>query len=176
MKHGNGASVDVREAVSQSDYDEARELVRAFHTWHKERHAGDIDLIDRYFQPGAFEDELANLHVKYGPPQGAMLVARTEGTAVGCVALRDLGQGDCEMKRMFVLPAHHGKGIGLSLAEAIVKTAKQTGYKRMLLDTSIRQQEAERLYARIGFVHCRPYYEMPDDVREWLVFMERRLV
>jgi len=168
-------SFAVRQADSTADYDAARRLIRAFHDWHKERHAGDIDLIDRYFQPGAFEEELAGLEKRYGPPGGAMFLAWSDGSAVGTVALKDLCNGDCEMKRMFVLPSHHGRGIGRALAETLLEVAKKMGYTRMLLDTSIRQKEAENLYSRIGFVHCLPYYEMPDDVREWLVFMERPL-
>ena len=45
----------------------------------------------------------------------------------------------------------------------------------MRLDTSIRQSEAEALYSRLGFEVIPPYYELPDDLRDWLVFMELTL-
>lgn len=44
------------------------------------------------------------------PPSGALILARQENLVVGCVGLRDLGEGICEMKRMFVLPTHQEKG------------------------------------------------------------------
>jgi ribosomal protein S18 acetylase RimI-like enzyme len=45
----------------------------------------------------------------------------------------------------------------------------------MLLDTSIRQTEAQALYRGFGFRDIEPYYDLPDDLRNWLVFMELRL-
>jgi ribosomal protein S18 acetylase RimI-like enzyme len=45
----------------------------------------------------------------------------------------------------------------------------------MLLDTSVRQKEAQALYQRVGFREVAPYYELSDDLRNWLVFMERSL-
>ena len=43
----------------------------------------------------------------------------------------------------------------------------------MRLDTSIRQNEAMRLYEAAGFTRIPPYYDLPDDLRDWLVFYER---
>ena len=79
------------------------------------------------------------------------------------------------MKRMFVYPQHHGKGVGRALAEAIIKEARGLGYQAMRLDTSVRQDEANALYQRLGFQTIKPYYELPEDVRNWLVFMELKL-
>lgn len=45
----------------------------------------------------------------------------------------------------------------------------------MRLDTSIRQAEATGLYKRLGFELIDPYYELPDPLRQWLIFMELRL-
>jgi len=73
---------------------------------------------------------------------------------------------------MFVYPEYHGQGVGRALAEAIIREARDIGYQRMLLDTSIRQAEAQTLYRRLGFRDVAPYYEPPDTLRNWLVFME----
>ena len=45
----------------------------------------------------------------------------------------------------------------------------------MRLDTSVRQAAANALYQRLGFQTIKPYYEVPEDVRNWLVFMELKL-
>jgi GNAT superfamily N-acetyltransferase len=79
------------------------------------------------------------------------------------------------MKRMFVYPDQQGRGVGRALAEAIVRDARAIGYRRMLLDTSFRQAEALALYRRIGFRDIAPYYDLPDALRSWLVFMEMSL-
>lgn len=49
------------------------------------------------------------------------------------------------------------------------------GYRTMLLDTSIRQAEAQALYRRLGFRDVAPYYDLSAALRDWLVFMERPL-
>jgi GNAT superfamily N-acetyltransferase len=88
------------------------------------------------------------------------------------VALREIDSASCEMKRMFVYTQFHGKGVGRALAEAIIKEAKTLGYRTMRLDTSIRQNEAKGLYQHLGFKPIEPYYELPEDMKNWLVFME----
>ena len=45
----------------------------------------------------------------------------------------------------------------------------------MRLDTSVRQDEAMRLYEKSGFKRIPPYYDLPDDLRSWLVFFEQDL-
>jgi putative acetyltransferase len=154
---------------------QVRALMRAFLTWHRERHVQDIHLIDAYFDADAFEEELAMLPGEYAPPEGALLLAHCDGAPAGCVAFHRLEPAVCEMKRLFVYPQFHGKGIGLALGEALIREAKSTGYSLMRLDTSVRQAEAQHLYAKLGFRTIEPYYELPPAVRQWLVFMELAL-
>jgi GNAT superfamily N-acetyltransferase len=163
------------EAGRPAELDDARSLMRAFVAWHRERHVEDIDLIERYFDQRAFDDELAGLPGKYARPDGRLLVAYDDGLPAGCVALRDLGQGACEMKRMFVPAAFRGRGIGRVLATRIIVEARDAGYRIMRLDTSRRQSEAMRLYESAGFRRIPSYYELPDDVKDWLVFFELTL-
>lgn len=155
-----------------AELDQVRDLMRSFIAWHRERHHEDLELIDRYFDNTAFEAELASLPGKYAPPAGALLLATHDGKPAGCVALRQIDRTSCEMKRMFVYPQFHGMGIGRALAEAVIERARAQHYQTMLLDTSVRQLEAQTLYKRFGFREVAPYYEMPEDVRNWLVFME----
>jgi GNAT superfamily N-acetyltransferase len=165
----------LHEAETQDHLDGVRGLMRAFVAWHRQRHAADLELIDRYFDPAAFAEELAHLPGKYGPPGGRLLLASDGGRPVGCVALRDLGESRCEMKRMFVDPERHGHGVGRQLAEAVIMAARAMGYSTMRLDTSIRQTEALSLYTSLGFRTIEPYYPLPEDMAAWLVFMELKL-
>lgn len=167
--------ISVQVAQTRQQLDQVRSLMRSFISWHRRHHHEDLHLIDQYFDSAAFEQELASLPGKYASPKGQLLLATYNGVAAGCVALRELDAGACEMKRMFVYPEFHGKGIGRALAEALIGQARIAGYTHMLLDTSIRQNQALGLYQRLGFQVVKPYYELPEEQRNWLVFMELKL-
>ena len=167
--------IAIIEPTTTEELDQVRALMRAFVGWHRTRHVSDLELIDRYFDAAAFDKELATLPRKYARPKGRLLLALSDGAPAGCVALHDLGDGICEMKRMFVYPELHGRGVGRALAARIVQEAKAAGYDRMRLDTSIRQGEAMALYESVGFRRIAPYYTLSDDVRDWLVFFELKL-
>lgn len=157
------------------ELDQVRELMRAFSGWQRQRNIEDIQLVDQYFDAAAFAAELASLPGKYGPPHGQLLLATLHGDAAGCVALRRIDPDSCEMKRMFVHARFQGRGIGRALAQAIIAEARLMGYSTMRLDTSVRQIEAQSLYAGLGFRRIEPYYELPMRLRTWLVFMELEL-
>lgn len=168
-------AVTIRHADSQQDLDAVRRLMRGFVAWHYERHAEYRDLIDRYFDPGKFDAELAGLPGDFAPPDGRLLVAEKDGEIGGTVALRPLGEGRCEMKRMFVDPRFQGTGAGRALARAVIDEAKAAGYSTMLLDTGPKQVEAQGLYASLGFKHIEPYYALDEEMAAWLVFMRADL-
>jgi ribosomal protein S18 acetylase RimI-like enzyme len=166
----------VQVPITAKQLDDVRAIMRAFIAWHRERHHDDIHLIDQYFDAAAFEDELATLPGHYQPPHGQLLLATVEGAPAGCVALREIDGTACEMKRMFVYPAFHGRGVGLALAREAIAQARTLGYQQMRLDTSVRQDQAIGLYKRLGFkTLIAPSYEVAEALRHWLVFMELRL-
>ena len=167
---------EVLQATTVQHLDDVRALMRGFVAWHRKRHVADIALIDRYFDAKAWEAELAGLPGKYAPKKkGSLLIAYHDGKPAGCVALHDLGGGVAEMKRMFVPENFRGLGVGRALADQILADAKNAGYTRMRLDTSKHQKEAMQLYERSGFKRIPPYYELTDDLRDWLVFFERAI-
>ena len=173
MKRSNG--IKILDATSKKYLDHVRNLINAFLKWHLKRHLEDIDLINEYFDPKDFEEELVSLPGKYSKPEGNLLLAFYNDQPAGCVALKKIDEHTCEMKRMFVYPEFHGKGIGYALAKAIIDEAKKMGYSTMKLDTSIRQTEAQKLYQGFGFKNTEAYYELPDKQKNWLVFMELKL-
>jgi GNAT superfamily N-acetyltransferase len=165
----------IRQAADAADLAAARMLMRRYLGWHYQRHAAYRAMLDRYFDPVAYEAELAALPGPYAPPSGRLLLARLGGQPAGCVALRDLGGGACEMKRMFVAPEHQGRRLGLALGERVLAEAAAAGYRVVHLDTGPLQHEAHRLYARLGFRRIAPYYEVDAEMARFLLFMERRL-
>jgi putative acetyltransferase len=101
-----------------------------------------------------FQAELASLPGRYAPPSGRLLLAGCDGNPAGCVALWQIGEGVCEMKRLFVRPAFRGRGFGKALAQAILEEARRIGYKRMRLHTV--QEPAKSLYRSLGFREIPP--------------------
>ena len=116
--------------------------------------------IDLCFQN--FEKELAELPGDYAAPSGRLLFAYHNGALAGCIALRKIGEGICEMKRLFVRDQFRGKGLGRSLIDAIISEAKLIGYQRMRLDTlPPKMNDAIALYRSYGFKEISAYYDNP---------------
>jgi len=114
------------------------------------------------------EVELAALPGGYD----AILVARDGDEIAGCVALRPLGDGACEMKRLYVRPSARGSGTGRALVEASISRARELGYAAMRLDTLPRMEAARALYLSLGF---RPIECYNDNPIEGVLFFELAL-
>jgi putative acetyltransferase len=119
-----------------------------------------------------FDAELAALPGRYAPPTGRLYLAMDLGEPVGCIALRQIGPGICEMKRLYLRPSHRGQGLGRLLAEQLIADASAIGYDAMRLDTSASMHAANGLYKSLGFTPIERYN---NDHLEDTVFMELRL-
>jgi putative acetyltransferase len=113
-----------------------------------------------YQNPGK---ELEDLGAVYGENgRGAMFVAHGGNELAGCVALKDIGNGRCEMKRLYVRGKYRGQNLGRKLAEKIVERAKEMGYEFMYLDTHREAQKvAIEMYKKMGFEECADYHANP---------------
>ena len=107
------------------------------------------------------DDELAGLPGKYARPSGVVLIAWLGNEAAGCIALRPLEPGTCEMKRLYVRPAFRGRALGRSLVEALIAHAREMRYRIMVLDTLSSMGVALKLYRALGFKPIPPYYDNP---------------
>tara|TARA_Y100000813_G_scaffold110770_1_gene79185 strand:- start:639 stop:1109 length:471 start_codon:yes stop_codon:yes gene_type:complete len=107
-----------------------------------------------------FVSELDGLPGEYGPPRGALFLARVDGSAAGAVGLRCLDNRAAEMKRLYVRPHWQGLGLGRQLTVAAINQARDLGYSALRLDTLGHMTAAQALYADLGFVEIAPYH--PD--------------
>lgn len=106
-------------------------------------------------------------------PAVRFFVARRQGAALGCAALRVDAAGYGELKRMFVTPAARGLGLGRWLLDRIEEQARQEGLHCVRLETGIHQPEALGLYRSAGYVEREPFGDYAPDPLS--VFMEKRL-
>lgn len=117
------------------------------------------------FDISTFQDtdkEFSNLLGLYGAPHGCILLAETPAAAVaGCVALKPIGEGVCEMKRLYVRPEYRGEQIAYELTNELLRFARTAGYRSMKLDTLDTMTSAIKLYEGVGFVRCEPYVFNP---------------
>jgi ribosomal protein S18 acetylase RimI-like enzyme len=149
----------IAQAHSPSEMKTARQLFREYSDWLQ---------VDLCFQN--FEKELAGLPGDYAPPEGRLWLAWINQDIAGCIALRSLGEGICEMKRLYVRPEFRGQGLGRLLAEKLIQEARNIGYQKMRLDTLPgRMDQAIAMYRDLGFQEIERYYNNPDETA---LFME----
>ena len=119
--------------------------------------------------------ELAALPGYFAPPQGRLVLALEGAEPAGCVALRPMSDGACELKRMYVRPRFRGQGVGKALGQRMIDDARAIGYALIRLDTADSLTTARGLYTALGFRERSAYYEVPPDVLRWTIFMEMAL-
>jgi putative acetyltransferase len=115
--------------------------------------------VDLCFQD--FARELETLPGDYAPPAGRLMLARDDGKAAACIALRPIDREICEMKRLYVRPAFRGSGVGRTLVDHIINEARQAGYRQMRLDSLPSMVPAITLYRQLGFRDIPSYRRNP---------------
>jgi ribosomal protein S18 acetylase RimI-like enzyme len=136
-----------------TDFDEAATIIREYAL------STGVDL---EFQ--GFTHEMESLATYYDP----LLLARWDGELAACGALRDLGEGLCEMKRLYVRPRFRGHAIGRAVAERLIAIARERGFRAMRLDTLPSMRDAMHLYESLGFVDIAPYRFNPVEGSRFL--------
>jgi GNAT superfamily N-acetyltransferase len=121
---------------------------------------------------------LADLNERYGPgdfrtmaprdfeaPDGAFLVVVVGGSPAACGGFLRVDERTAELKRMFVRPAWRGRGVARRLLAELEGRAAALGYRRMRLETGVRQPEAIALYRSAGYDEVPRFPPFEDDER-----------
>jgi ribosomal protein S18 acetylase RimI-like enzyme len=110
----------------------------------------------------SFEQELRDLPGVYAPPRGRLMLARVDGSAAGCVALKPLDGHVCEMKRLYVRPQFRSRQLGRALASRVIEEARGAAYQSIRLDTIAGAMDpAIALYRSMSFREIPAYYGNP---------------
>lgn len=128
------------EASSPSELEAVRQLFREY------KSSVGVDL---WF--GGFDRELAALPEPYVRPGGRLLLLVDGGEIAGCGGLCPMAQDVAEMRRMWLRPAHRGKGLGRVVADALLAAAREEGYRAVRLETLSVMPTARELFRAMGF-------------------------
>jgi putative acetyltransferase len=143
--------IEIIQAAAPEQIEQARRLFREYEAWFG---------MNLCFQN--FDEEVANLPGKYAAPSGRLFLAFVDEKLAGCIALRKLEDGICEMKRLFVREDFRGQKLGNILIEKLIEEARAIGYEKMRLDTfPPKMAKAVELYESHGFREIPPYYHNP---------------
>lgn len=144
--------IEYRELTGNEKINEVRQLCREY--------ANSLD-IDLCFQD--FEQELKELPGKYAPPDGIIILAEVDKQTAGCIALKKIGEGIGEMKRLYIRDAYRGLGISKTLIEMIICKAREIGYSYLRLDTLSTMERALKVYESFGFYEIGAYVYNPCE-------------
>lgn len=151
------ASVRVIGAGDTAELEQVRQYFRNYAAW-----LG----VDLSYQN--FDEEMASLPGRYTEPQGRLFYAEHEGKGAGCVGIRQLDEGVCELKRLYVDPTCRGLGVGRLLALAAIRAARRIGYRKIMIDTLPAMRIAVRLYRELGFQEAPAYYQTAIEGTQFL--------
>lgn len=137
--------------ISLADPRSAESLFLSDHSWAElNRLYGDVDRAEFFA-------------LDFSGPGSAFVVARQNGRAVGCGAIRPLAPGVAEVKRIFVEPEVRHLGIGREIISVLETVARDLGYTALQLETGLRQPAAIRLYEKAGYQRIPVYGQYRDD-------------
>jgi GNAT superfamily N-acetyltransferase len=141
--------------------------------------ANHFDAINRAWIKAHFtvepidHDVLTHPEERIIQPGGAILFARIENEIVGTVALMKHGEETIELTKMGVYEAARNKGIGKILLQAAIQKARNMGFKRLILYSNRKLENAIHLYGKYGFTE---FTEQNTHYVRCDIMMEMRLI
>ena len=93
-------------------------------------------------------------------PKAAYFVAEANGKILGGGGIyptEGLPENTCELVKMYLLPEARGVGLGRTLIEKCLETARENGFQQVYLETLDELHLALKIYAKFGFEYlCVP--------------------
>jgi putative acetyltransferase len=123
-----------------------------------------IDESLEFFEAQNAFDDMLDVPSHYFDQRGIFLAALDDGRLIGTGAIRQIDTTIGELKRMWLLPEFHGRGIGYRIIQMLFDFARNAGYKMIRLETGAQQTRAIKFYERQGFYRIAPLAGDADDV------------
>ena len=151
------------QAATDQEADDVRGLMRDFSAWRRNPQWDGSALASYASRDHDPEEDLTEPLGRYAPPHGRLLIAYEADMLAGCAALRDRGDGACEVERIFVRDVFRGQRIGRALLERLLLEARAAGYICICFATRADEEDAQRLCERAGFHRISPSPEGHDE-------------
>jgi Acetyltransferases len=168
----NNSFVEIRDAKIPNDIDFVRRLWIDYLTWGNDK----MQMLYGVHPHNPIEQSEQDIKLidKFLPPNGRLVLAFIDNTACGIGCLKSINKEIGEVKRMYVDPAFRKNGVGRAILQSLVNAAKETGYKKVRLDSPRFMEAAHSLYRSFGFQDIPVYseVEIPEEFRQYLLFME----
>jgi GNAT superfamily N-acetyltransferase len=168
----NNSVVEIRNVKLPDHIDIVRQLWTDYLTW------GNDNMQSLYgvhpHNPKKQVEQDIRLIDKFLPPNGRLMLAFVDNQACGLGSLKSISEEIGEIKRMYVNPSFRKIGAGRAILQSLIHAAKETGYKRVRLDSPKFMEVAHALYRSFGFrdIPVYPEVEIPEEFRQYLLFME----
>lgn len=115
---------------------------------------------DEFGIPIKVEDQpdLQDVPGFYQSGSGGFWVAEHGGQIIGSIALKDIGNGEGALRKMFVARDHRGgeSRIAARLLETLERFARDKGLRALYLGTTDKFLAAHRFYEKSGFSRIAP--------------------
>jgi GNAT superfamily N-acetyltransferase len=134
---------------------ECIEYTDLYHDQMMHLHRSAMEAACAYKGEGPWDDDLRDIPNVYCSGKGCFLLLVEDNTLIAMGAFRHVDDSTAEIKRMRVLPSMQGKGFGGFILDELEKHARKAGYTNLILETSLIQERANRLYFSRGFVKER---------------------
>jgi ribosomal protein S18 acetylase RimI-like enzyme len=117
----------------------------------RELHDLALDAAGAHLGAGPWDEDLDSIRATYLDGGGEFLLGALDGRLVAMGALRHVTDSVAELKRMRVHPAFQRRGFGRLLLDRLEDRARELGYRKLRLDTTVRQTAAQSLYQSAGY-------------------------
>ena len=167
--------IEIRDAQLPDDIDHIKQLWTDYLTWGNDK----MQLlygVHPHNPSEAVKEDIKNID-KFLPPNGRLILALIDNKACGIGCLKIINSDIGEIKRMYVDPSFRKIGAGRAILQSLLNAAKESGYKKVRLDSPKFMEAAHSLYRSFGF-EAIPVYsevEIPEEFRQYLLFMEIEL-
>jgi ribosomal protein S18 acetylase RimI-like enzyme len=172
MSHSPTGTIEVRPAQTGRDEAAVSRLMTDYLVWALGQLEAEYRIVDMPVNP----TQAAGSHDAYRPPHGLLAVAELDGQTAGIGAVRTLGPGVAEIKRMYVPPPYRGHRVASSILDFLLAHVRDVlQAETVRLDTCRFMTSAQRLYRSRGFVERSPYEgtEIPGRLQKYWLFFER---
>jgi ribosomal protein S18 acetylase RimI-like enzyme len=114
-------------------------------------HLKGLHQMNSFVDDPDLDKDLQSIEEVYIKNGGEFFVATINDQIVGIGALKKIDNKTAEIKRMRVDQEFQGQKIGSQILDLLIQKAQELGYKKLILDTSIKMHVAQNLYQSRGF-------------------------